>query len=532
MNVRMMRIQTVRCLALASVTLVGLALAGCQRPAPKASAKPQKQAKPAAKVVVGSVSVQQLRQTVSLPATIESDETAQLMARVEAYVAEVLVDIGDEVAAGQTLVRLAAPELEESVTEWRAMLEHLQASEQVLLAELHAARSQLDVTRAQLQLKESERDRRAALVEQGAIARQLLEETAAEVQSAEATLAKYENAVAVVEAKLVQGEAELAVGVAKLKQAEAMAGYLDIKAPFGGVVARRDIDPGNLVRPSSQSSSMKPLLVVSKIDKLRAVVHATTDVAGMLEVGQQVQFVADDLPDKVFEGTLSRTAGTYHEKTRMMQAEIDLDNSPDPGTGREEPGGVSGITGQRVRDATGQAGATHTRNLGKRGPGIRAAENADIGEEERNRKIDRDDDRGAAGGDARDVAIDGKPASAVQVAPSSVVRIRPSRPPPMPEKELTKPKPATSVRGSVPSVGSSPRAPIEFDVKASVCWVQVGLAAVALAVRQIPPLTAPAQTISAFVGCGTTTSTAPVTSLALVRFSTWPPVIGPGPSFM
>jgi multidrug resistance efflux pump len=285
-------------------------------------------------VAVGVVREQLLEKTIQLPATIESDETAMLMARVEAYVEKVGVDIGDEVAAGQVLVRLRAPELRQAVETSRATIQQLRASDQVLLAELTAARSQLDVVRAQLKLKRSERERRSRLVSTGAIAEQLLEESAAGVESQLAMLAKYESAVGIVTAKLTQGESELAVGHSKLKQAETMAAYLEIKAPFAGVVAERNVDPGNLVRSESQSSGMKPLLILAKVDKLRAVLHATTDVAGQLAVGQLVKFAADDMPGTIVEGRLSRMAGTYNQKTRMMQAQVDLENAPDPATGR------------------------------------------------------------------------------------------------------------------------------------------------------------------------------------------------------
>ena len=306
---------------------------GChrtQRSAPPISTPAKQQAK---KIDVGVVREQELKKMVELPATIESDETAMLMPRVEAYVEKVLVDIGDEVKQGQVLVQLAAPELIQAAREHQAMNLQLQANERVLLAELTAARAQLDVVQAQLNLRLSERDRRVRLVSTGAIAHQLLEESEAEVQTQQAMMAKYENSVEIVEAKLARSEAELAVGLAKLEQAETLASYLEVKAPFSGVVAERNVDPGTLVRPSSQSSSTKPLLVVAKVDKLRAKVHATTDVAGQLRVGQTVEFTADDVPGRKFEGKLSRMAGTYNQKTRMMQAEIDLVNSPEEATG-------------------------------------------------------------------------------------------------------------------------------------------------------------------------------------------------------
>jgi hypothetical protein len=83
------------------------------------------------------------------------------------------------------------------------------------------------------------------------------------------------------------------------------------------------------------------------------------------------------------------------------------------------------------------------------------------------------------------------PVIGVQVAPPSVVRRRPARLLPTPPKLLKRPMPATSV-WPVASVGSNSRAPMELAAWVSVSGVQLGVAAVALVVFQMPPLTLPA----------------------------------------
>jgi len=137
--------------------------------------------------------------------------------------------------------------------------------------------------------------------------------------------------VRVAEARLKKGKAEIQVAQSQLKQALAMVDYLEIKAPFAGVVATRNVDPGALVRPGAIG---KPLLAVAKVDRLRAIFFITMDTTSHLAVGNVVKFEADDVPGRLFEGVISRIAGTYDVKTRMLRAEVDLQNSPDPNTGR------------------------------------------------------------------------------------------------------------------------------------------------------------------------------------------------------
>ena len=94
--------------------------------------------------------------------------------------------------------------------------------------------------------------------------------------------------------------------------------------------------------------------------------------------------------------------------------------------------------------------------------------------------------------------------------------------------ELTRPIPATRTV-LVATVGSSSSAPMDRPACWSVSGVQVGDAAVALKVRQMPPLTEPTQRMFGSLGWATTVCTAPATSLLGVTLSTWPPVIGLGP---
>ncbi len=318
-------------IAAASVALALTVAIGCKPSGPPPAKKESAAQEAPAKVLIGIAREVRLQETIELPASVQSDETALLMARVEAYVAEVLVDIGDEVKQGQVLVRLDAPELAHQTAEQRARIEQIVAGDQVLQAEAAAAQAQLGVVRAELNLKSSERNRLANLVNAGAISRQRLEEADSAVQSAGALLGRYENALQVAQARLVQGESEKNVAESRLQAAQAQADYLEIKAPFDGIVAKRNVDLGNLVQPGGDAM---PLLVIEKIDKLRAIVHATSDVAAQLTVGDSVAFTSSDTPGTPVQAILSRTSGSYDTKTRMMRAEIDLDNSRDAATRR------------------------------------------------------------------------------------------------------------------------------------------------------------------------------------------------------
>ncbi len=203
---------------LAFAVLIAAVLAGgCQRRSGSMSAASKEEKLP--DIVYQEVQAEMIQSTIELPATIKSDETAMLMARVEAYVGKVLVDIGDEVTAGQVLVQLTAPELQQRVVQHQATIKTIHAGKQMTLAELKAAQSHSTMVLADQTLKLSERDRLAQLVGTGAIKRQRLEEAEAALGTTLAKIEMTQNDIEVVEAKLLKGAAMLAVEQAKLEEA-------------------------------------------------------------------------------------------------------------------------------------------------------------------------------------------------------------------------------------------------------------------------------------------------------------------------
>ncbi|MDC0935173.1 efflux RND transporter periplasmic adaptor subunit [Pirellulales bacterium] len=310
-----------------ALQLTWLAALGCQ---PENRQRVEPQGSTAPSIEVGVVPERVVEKTIILPATINSDEVAMLVSKIEAYVDRVLVDIGDEVRAGQTLVELYAPELQQRANQVRRQIEQLQAGEIVLRAQRDSAFAALQTYKAELTLRGSERDRLARLVNNGAIGRQRLEEAEFAALSVEAEITEHQNAMRVAEARIQEGAAEMAVAQALLAEAETLAGYLTINAPFDGIVTKRNVDPGNLVSSDDMSGA---LVTVAKIDQLRAVMYAAADVAGRLKIGQSVRFISDDAHDQVFEAPIARLSGAYDPRTRMMRVEVDLANASDPQTG-------------------------------------------------------------------------------------------------------------------------------------------------------------------------------------------------------
>lgn len=289
--------------------------------------------------------------SVRLPITLEGDQRTELYARVQGYVEEVHVDIGDRVTKGQLLVTLDAPELQADVRRDQQMV--LQAQANMRVAEGRIATAQARVRQAgsarqeqaaMRQLRVSERDRYATLVRGGAVQREKLEEAEYAVMAVDAAIARIEADVEAARADVeaARNEFEFAksgieVAKAELEHAMAQDQLREIKAPFSGLVTQRNVDPGKLV--SRGGDTGKPLLVIENVDVLRGVMTVPADEAARIHVGDLVTVTGfgDDAKVKAPDGSklrVSRLSQSLEMKTRTMRVEIDLHNSFDPTTGR------------------------------------------------------------------------------------------------------------------------------------------------------------------------------------------------------
>jgi RND family efflux transporter MFP subunit len=108
------------------------------------------------------------------------------------------------------------------------------------------------------------------------------------------------------------------------------ADYLRITAPFEGVVTERLAHPGALVGPGADSA----LLDLQQVSRLRIVVAVPEEYTGAMIHGARVEFRVPAWPDRVFAGTIARSAHALETKTRTLPVELDAQN----GDGALAPG--------------------------------------------------------------------------------------------------------------------------------------------------------------------------------------------------
>jgi HlyD family secretion protein len=151
-------------------------------------------------------------------------------------------------------------------------------------------------------------------------------ETAALVLAAKAAVNEATANVARAEADLSAAAALQRVTEADLAKAQTMLGYVELRAPFDGVVTQRTVDRGQYVTGGTE----KPLLVVDRTDKLRVVVDVPELEAPLVTAGEEgdaVSLKVQALGNREFNATVSRTSWSLDEANHSLRTEIDIPNS-------------------------------------------------------------------------------------------------------------------------------------------------------------------------------------------------------------
>jgi len=289
---------------------LSLSVFGCNG-SPKAAAG--KQAETDAQTVeVVPVASQKLATVFTLPAQLVPFQTVDIYPRVTGFMDMIRVDRGSRVHKGELIIRLSAPEL----VSQRAQAE----------SALRAAESQLTTAQAKLasdkgtylHLASAAKTPGVVAENDVMVASQTVSADQGQVQSAESNVAAARNALR---------------SVAQLES------YLNIYAPFDGIVTTRNLHPGALVGPASGPSGTMPIVQIVDTGHLRLVVPVPEAYVGEMQVGQQVAFTVPAYPGQTFHAPIARISHDVELNTRTMPVEVDVHSTD----GRLSPGSFSSV---------------------------------------------------------------------------------------------------------------------------------------------------------------------------------------------
>jgi HlyD family secretion protein len=215
-----------------------------------------------------------LIETVTAIGTLAPVDAVELGAEVTGRLTRVLVDVNDEVVAGQVLAEIDPEQLAARARESRAQLSSATANRVSALASLGEA--------------ERKAERIRALHGEGIA-------TGDENETAEAALERARANVGVASAQITVAQANLA-------SAEALVQRAVIRAPIAGIVLSRSVEPGQTVTAGFQTPVLFTL--ARDLGKLELEVEVDEADIGKVHEGQTASFVVDAYPGRSFASKL------------------------------------------------------------------------------------------------------------------------------------------------------------------------------------------------------------------------------------
>lgn len=249
----------------------------------KAEAAPAEETAPA--IETFQVSKEKLSTELRIPAELTGFQQVDIYAKVSSFVKELKADIGTQVKKGQLLMVLEAPEIS---------------------SQLAASESRL-------------RSQEAVYMASNSTYKRLLE-----TSKVEGTISK--NDLEQADARKNSDYAQLQAAKASYKEIQNIQGYLQIRAPFDGVVAARNVNLGAYVGPAGKGSEL-PLFTIQEQNKLRLSVYVPELYTGYLRNGDEISFNVKSMPGQTFKAKVARMSGALDSRLRSERVEMDVINT-------------------------------------------------------------------------------------------------------------------------------------------------------------------------------------------------------------
>ncbi|HMC85451.1 MAG TPA: efflux RND transporter periplasmic adaptor subunit [Chitinophagaceae bacterium] len=226
-----------------------------------------------------------LSAAIQIPGELIAFQQVDLYAKVNGFVKKLYADVGTEVKTGQLLAVMEAPELG---------------------SQLAGAQSRLQAQEAIYTASKANYDR--------------LYETS----KTPGTISP--NDIDQAKARKNADSAQWQSAKSAYREIAETQNYLEIRAPFSGVISTRNVNTGAIAGPAGKGSEL-PLFVLQDQRKLRLAVLIPESVTSYVNDKTTISFTVKGLPNEKFTAMVKRSAGSLDLKLRSERIEMDIINN-------------------------------------------------------------------------------------------------------------------------------------------------------------------------------------------------------------
>ncbi len=283
----------------------------------KATASPT--TAPPVEVSTSAAITRSLARSVEVVGSLAADEEVVVSAQVPGEVAQLNIDFGSFVQAGQVIATLDPRDAKLRIEQAEASLKQTMARlgmasnkegdkfDPNQSADVRVAKAQLDWTKTDL-------DRATKLVENGDVARTIYDNAVTQNNLAQA---RHQAALDAVNQQLAVIEQQKSA----INMAKKALGDTVVRSPITGAVKEKHTSRGAYL--SQQSLRIATLV---KINPLRLRADIPEFAAAAVRTGQQMLLEIDSFPGRKFTGRIARIGASLNEQTRALTVEATVAN--------------------------------------------------------------------------------------------------------------------------------------------------------------------------------------------------------------
>ncbi len=277
-------------------------------------------------VVVEQIKRGNLVQTVVASGHFETPFRVDIGSQITGVISDVLVEEGEQVKAGQLLVKIEASELLATVVQARGSLDQAEAHmRQLNEMTLPTAQESLIGARAILSEVEKTFDRTDSLTAKGYASSSSLDGAQKNLE-----LAKTQVRTAQLQiynaspggSDYVFAQTQIAQARANLDTALSRLAYASITAPRDGTVIKRMVERGMVTQPG------KALLALAPDGETQLVIQLDERNLGLLRLGQSALASADAYPDQSFAAKVAFINPAVDMSRASVEVKLTVENPP------------------------------------------------------------------------------------------------------------------------------------------------------------------------------------------------------------
>jgi membrane fusion protein, multidrug efflux system len=231
-----------------------------------------------------SLSKGQLTTSMTIPGELRPFQSVDLYAKVNSFVKKLYVDVGSVVKKDQLLVVLEAPEMQDAANTAAQIIQ--------------TNKSMYAASRATYQRM---------------------------YQTSKIPGTISPNDLEIAYAKMNSDSSNLMAARSIYNESTNLNRYLEVRAPFDGVISASNLYPGAYAGPAG-AGSVTPLLTLQEQAKLRLVIAVPEAATSYFKLKDTVHFSVKTLLGKDFTATVSRVAGSLDLQLRTEELQMDVAN--------------------------------------------------------------------------------------------------------------------------------------------------------------------------------------------------------------